>query len=374
LSAVVCLFRNHWDRVDVATPRSVAVLIRSSITLAHRGRRDPAGLGAVWRAHRLANPEMQTYDAAVDLGVSEAELVATACGRSATRLRTDWPHLVAALQGLGCVAVQSRNGNAVHTITGRYGETADWGSSRDLRYSFHRWSSGFAITEGSRRSLQFFDPHGTAVHKVNLTADSKTEAYDALVADFGHDDQRRGQDVEPRRPDPWRLLDAQVDVAALTSRWHDLEAENAFDAMLQAARVGHIQALRLVPDGLASAVANDAPRRVFDTAIANATPIRLTVANEGVAQTWFGPIHRVQIAGPWLRVLGPNLNLGLREAAVDSVWIVRKPPRVGIVSVLELFDASEQRVCEISGVDSGQGMDDPAWRYVLAAIQGLGGT
>jgi putative hemin transport protein len=327
----------------------------------------------VWRAHRLANPEMRAAEAAVDLGVSEAELVATGCGKTATRLTADWSDLVADLHRLGPVQVESRNDHAVHNVTGTYADVAARGDSLVLQYAFRNWSTGFAVVEDSLPGLQFFDPHGTAVHKVGLTADSRVEAYAALVSRYRHDDQETLQGVEPRRPDPWKLLDAQVDVAALTARWHDLQTENEFDEMLYAAKVGHVQALRLVPNGLATAVVTDAPRRVLETVAANATPVRITVANAGVAQTHVGTISSLQLSGRWLRVSGPRLHLQLEESAVASVWIVRKPTRDGIISVLEVFDACERPICEVRGTETARDVEDPAWRFVLAAaIRGEG--
>ena len=157
-------------------------------------KRDPQQLGAVWRDYKQANPDVRIRDAASALSVSEAELVATSVGAAATRLRTDWREIVEAMPALGKIMCLTRNEHCVHEKTGTFGSiqiNAHGGvvldPDIDLRLFFGRWHHGFAVEEavesGPRRSLQFFDVDGTAVHKIYLKPESDAAAYGATLVD-----------------------------------------------------------------------------------------------------------------------------------------------------------------------------------------------
>ena len=52
--------------------------------------------------------------------------------------------------------------------------------------------------KGGSRSLQFYDAHGDAVHKVFSRAGTDLAAWDRLVAEFAAADQSAGEKVAPR--------------------------------------------------------------------------------------------------------------------------------------------------------------------------------
>ncbi|MCA1851910.1 MAG: hypothetical protein LC647_05825, partial [Beggiatoa sp.] len=160
---------------------------------------------------------MRAREAARRLCASEAELVASVCGTSAVRLDPDFGALVASLPALGEVMALTRNEHAVHERTGRY-ENLQIGAAFglvlgpeiDLRLFLQRWRYGFAVTEtgqhGSRRSLQFFDTHGTALHK----ATSRTGAMSRLTSGSSRraavPTSHSGSRCNPRRSErrrPW---------------------------------------------------------------------------------------------------------------------------------------------------------------------------
>jgi putative hemin transport protein len=152
--------------------------------------------------------------------------------------RVDLP-VFAGLSGLGEVMALTRNEHAVHEKTGRYenlqiGATFGLvlGSEIDLRLFFHRWRFGFAVTESgpheTRRSLQFFDRHGTAVHKVYLTPDSDPAAYERLVAENRSADQ--SQRIEVKAKAKSAAATAPVDRALLRAAWSALRDTTSFTA------------------------------------------------------------------------------------------------------------------------------------------------
>ncbi len=141
-------------------------------------------------------PKLRIRDAARELGVSEAELLATRCGESVTRLEGNWGGLIKKFPTLGEVMCLTRNEAAVHERYGTFTEQISFfhemgqvvGPDIDLRLFMTHWEFGFAVMddmeEGPRRSLQFFDADGTAVFKVYLTRQSDVAAYDEFVQKY----------------------------------------------------------------------------------------------------------------------------------------------------------------------------------------------
>ena len=178
-----------------------------------------------WETFQEEHPGVRIRNAAHELGVSEAELVATGCGEHVTRLHGSWKNLLTDLEPLGPVMALTRNDACVHEKTGVYHDVRLMESHEmglvvdeqiDLRLFFSRWHLGFAVAtpwegakDGLRRSLQFFDRHGTAVHKVFLTRKSDVAAYERLVDKYRHTDQQPVQHVAPHAAPEAEQLDAR---------------------------------------------------------------------------------------------------------------------------------------------------------------------
>src|SRR6218665_4044759 len=152
------------------------------------------------RAFRAENPKMRERDIAAQLGISEAALVAAEVGLTAIRIDGDANRFLERAEALGEVMALTRNESVVHEKIGIFenitpGKHASivLGENIDLRIFPGAWAHGFAVTktdgEDVRRSLQFFDKQGTAVHKVHLRAASNLDAYNSIVEDFRLEDQ-----------------------------------------------------------------------------------------------------------------------------------------------------------------------------------------
>ena len=146
-----------------------------------------------WADFRTENPKTRIRDAAAALDVSEAELLATQTGTSAERLEGDFRELLKEVPTLGYVMALTRNDHAVHERSGVYEKVSFkdqtglvLGPDIDLRLFMAHWHFGFAVNENERKSLQFFDRDGTAVHKIYLTEKSDQAAYAALVLSLIH--------------------------------------------------------------------------------------------------------------------------------------------------------------------------------------------
>src|SRR5690554_439143 len=74
-----------------------------------------------WNVMKAEQPKLRIRNAARELSVSEAELLATQCGQSVTRLTVnEWKDLFGQLEKLGTVMSLTRNDDAVHEKHGEF--------------------------------------------------------------------------------------------------------------------------------------------------------------------------------------------------------------------------------------------------------------
>jgi putative hemin transport protein len=337
---------------------------------------EPLPLIERYRALQQEKPALRVRDAARELGVSEAELVAA---EGAVALNGDWGALLEQMPTLGPVMALTRNESCVHERHGRYekvevngGMALVLGPDIDLRLFLRRWAFGFACTQelhsGTRRSLQFFDAQGEAIQKVYLTDDSDATAYGNLVARFRAHETTALKIAPPpalRRDRP----DAEIDVAGLRTAWQALRDTHDFYGMLHRFQVGRLQALRLAGAPLARPIGNEASKAMLDLASARQEPIMVFVANPGCIQIHTGGVRRIARKGPWLNILDEQFNLHLREDRIAHRWIVRKPTEDGMVTGLEVFDAAGELIVQFFGKRKPGRPEREGWRAIIAELE-----
>jgi putative hemin transport protein len=334
-----------------------------------------------WRAYRAEHPKVRIRDAARSLGVSEAELVATGSGDTAIRLQArHWGDVIKSLPALGPVMALTRNDDCVHERHGTYGEVSVngamglvLGEDIDLRLFLNRWRFGFAVREatahGERRSLQFFDGAGQAVHKIYATEHTNVVAFSALVGQFTASDADAPLTIEAPTPAPAARPDSAIDVAGLRDAWSKLGDTHDFFGMLKKFGVGRTQALRLAGREFAEPLRPSAARRTLEIAAERQVPIMVFVGNPGCIQIHTGLVTNLKPVGPWFNVLDPQFNLHLREDKVDNAWIVHKPTRDGAVTSIELFDAAGGTVAQLFGKRKPGLPELPEWRAIVDGVR-----
>lgn len=346
----------------------------------HTLRPQDDDLRARWAAYRAAHPRTRIRNAATALGVSEAALVATGCGDTATRLDGDWDRLIRALPTLGTVKVITRNDLAVHEKLGRFGHISIGpghgmvvNRDIDLRLFMSHWHHGFAVTESTgrsvRRSLQFFDSAGASVHKVYLVEESDEVAYDALVARHRAGDQRTRFEALPHPAESPAPTDESIDHEMLRAHWLKLRDTHDFVDLLRSFGVRREQAFRLAGEDLARQMPVVAFRQALEAAAAAGLPIMIFVGNPGCIQIHTGPVHRVVPSEEWLNVMDPAFELHVREPQIARAWIVRKPTRDGIVTSLELFDEEGRNVLMMFGERKPNRAELDGWRSLVAELE-----
>ena len=323
-------------------------------------------------------------DIASELHISEGELIAAHAGLSladgallgAERLRAEWPAIIGALEPLGEVLALTRNASCVHEKTGVYRRASHnhhvglvLGGEIDLRVFYRQWAHGFAVRELKQdevqRSLQFFDAGGHAVHKIFLKPQSDVAAYDALVTRFADDDQEPGMMVAAMPPLPVELPDTQIDVAAFRAAWADLRDTHDFFALLKQFSVSRLQGLRLAEPRFVQQLDTSCVLDLLNEAAREKVAIMAFVGNPGMIQIHSGPVHKIAVMGPWINILDARFSLHLREDHVASAWVVKKPTVDGLVTSVELFDASGDTIVMFFGERKPGTHELCEWRNVV---------
>ena len=330
------------------------------------------------RRLRALHPQMRERDFARIHSISEAELVAAEVGRSAIRLKVDLEVLLNGLTAAGEVMALTRNESAVHEKIGPYekvvmGPMASMvlGERIDLRIFPQRWAFGFAVEkageEGAvRRSLQFFDAQGNAVHKVHARPATNIEAWEILVGNLRHPEQT---DTIVVTPAPVAADTGQpAGVAELRERWAALTDTHQFFPMLKALRLPRLLALEMVGEDYAWQLDHAAVQALFDGVAGTGLPIMVFVGNGGCIQIHAGPIANTRAIGPWLNVMDETFHLHLRLDQVVSAWAVRKPTANGHVTSVELYDANRELIIQFFGKRQ-EGTDErSAWRALVERL------
>src|SRR5690606_26703446 len=128
-------------------------------------------LTAAWESIKNAKPGIRIRDAAKELGVSEAELLATKTGKDVIRLKGHWPDLLKRLPELGRVMSLTRNDACILENKGPFQKVDTFGGGQhtmatvigpiEYRTFFGAWSVAFSVTEGKAgrtlKSIQVFD-------------------------------------------------------------------------------------------------------------------------------------------------------------------------------------------------------------------------
>ncbi len=328
-----------------------------------------------WYALKNDNPRLRIRDAAARLTVSELELVATGCGQDVTRLVGPWPTLMARLGALGEVMALTRNEQAVHEKTGPYLNIKITphvglvlGKKIDLRIFPGSWKHGFAITgRGARKSLQFFDACGQAVHKIYETKQTDGEAWDALVADFTAADQSSQQALPERAPAPAEDNPAP-DTEGFLAQWRTLKDTHHFYGLLNKHKVTRRQALHLAEGEFTRRVSTVSAQSLLEAAAEKQVSIMVFVGNPGCIQIHTGPVERIAPTGGWINVLDAGFNLHLRQDLVDEAWVVQKPTEDGVVTSLELLSVSGSVIAQFFGERKPGSPELESWRGLVSAL------
>ena len=343
-----------------------------------------------WSQLHQAQPKLHPRDAARQLGVSEAQLLAAGTTWQATRLGADAKDIQALyehLPELGRIKAITRNDDVVLERAGEVAPirrdeqgrvvpgTGLAGGAIDLRFGAAQWGSAFAVVQPGRdgktsRSLQFFDRHGQAVHKIYLDNDQHVADFERLVGQFRSPDQRAALQVEPlpASAPSVRGNPSSADIAELRQSWQELTDVHQFPRLLRELKLSREQALELIGSQSAWRIGPQALQLLIEDASSRHQPIMVFVSNGGMTQIYSGLIDKTAIKGEWYNASAVDFELHVRSGAIHHGWVVRRPTDHGIVTSVEFYDAAgRQLVNFFSRRDRGQ-PETEQWRRMVADL------
>ncbi|PVH24851.1 hemin-degrading factor [Sphingobacterium corticibacter] len=323
--------------------------------------------------YKIANPKTRIRDAATALGVSEAELVAT--NPQNLLLNPAMQEILEEIPSLGRVMALTRNEHAVHERKGIYNKPSFnghmglvVGADIDLRLFMSKWANVFAVSENDRQSIQFFDTLGNAVHKIYLTEESNQEAYQELVKKY----KATNSDLVILQPqvsaESTEKSDEEIDQVAFQQEWLGLQDTHDFFGLLRKHGVTRTQALRLAPAGHATPLALNKVEDLLNIVSEKGLEIMVFIGNANCLQIHTGKAQRILRTGPWINILDPDFNMHLRDEALSSVWIVKKPTNLGAVHSIETYDVEGNLVAQFFGKRKPDVPEREDWRAALESL------
>ena len=327
------------------------------------------------------NVDLRERDLARQLNVSEAQIVAAFCGDGVRRIDADVMRVFPELETLGEVMALTRNESAVHEKIGPYDKVRmhahgpiALGEQIDLRIFGKHWRHGFAVERTDRkgalrRSLQFFDAAGTAVHKIHLRPSSNLEAYRRLVGKLAVEDQSDELQIELDAPNDVEMAAATVaDQARLHQLWSGMTDVHQFPGIMRKLGLSRLQAVHMIGESYAWRLEDDAVSPCLADAAAQDLPIMCFVGNRGCIQIHSGPVMNLKSMGPWLNIMDPTFHLHLRMDHIVETWAVRKPTRDGHVTSVEAYDERGMLIIQFFGKRQEGEDERKAWRALVETL------
>lgn len=337
-----------------------------------------------WSQLRAEEPKLRIKDAAEKLGVKEVELVST--DKNNIRLNDDWKGLFEAVESLGYVMALTRNNSVVHERKGEYhnitfnnhvGLVLD--PNIDLRIFPGKFGFAYAVTVHtpagkSLNSIQFFDKHGVAAHKIYLMNDEHIDHYHALVTNFRHNDQDSYPVVDTSEPaTPYESI-PDFDPEALLADWAELKDTHDFFPLLKKHKAERTHALEIAEGKFTQRVDNMTATNMLHKASEQEVPIMVFVSSGSVIQIHTGKVTRIIKRGHWINVMDPEFNLHLKESDIAKSWIVEKPTEDGIVTSLEIFDKENNNIATFFGERKPGKPELQSWKSLIQELRKEGVT
>lgn len=340
-------------------------------------------LSAIWGEIAAGTAKGYTRDLAASAGVSEAQLVAAGIGNGVVRLDVDWVEAFPRLEEMGEVKIITRNNSIVHEKVGAFGKINIVQTSGlvlngnvDLRIFFGHWHHTFLVSNqtsrGPRTSIQVFDLHGCAVHKIYRLPATDAAAWDRFTGDNVAADQTPGLDVLPPLQLPAPRADDMIDVTGLRGHWQNLKDVHNFHDMLAQFGVGRLQAMQLAGAPWTREVPVSVLAGLLSKAAADALPFMVFVGNPGCIQIHTGTVRNVMERDGWTNIMDPSFTLHVKNAEIASAWVVRKPSRDCVITTLELYDVRGDNCAILCGQRTPGELENPAWTALLEGLPSAG--
>lgn len=333
------------------------------------------------RQLRHENAQMRDRDFAAQFQITEAQLVAAYIGEGVTRLIPDIDQIFPRLADLGEVMALTRNDACVIEKVGTYSDFRPGKHASmvltpeiDLRLFPRHFASAFAVERSSdtgiRRSIQFFDAAGDAVHKVHLRKASNLDSWNELVKELALPEQSCDLAVSPRvPPEPAKSDPQRVD--DLRKAWANMTDTHQFRQLTSKLNMNRLGAYHIAGEPLVRRLAPEAVDQMLHMVRDQKVDVMIFVGNQGCIQIHAGPVQNLRSMGPWQNILDPGFDLHLRLDQLHEVWAVTKPTKRGAAVSIEAFDAQGQAVVQVFGRRDETRDHRPEWNDIVASLPSL---
>ncbi|WGL94360.1 hemin-degrading factor [Arsenophonus nasoniae] len=320
------------------------------------------------------------------LNVTEAELIyACANADDAKRLNVNTTLLLPELTNLGEIKAITANKYATHIHIGEFknvrlnNQTGIVLNPRelDLRIFLDHWAISFALTETSsdnlQHSIQFFDYHGNAMHKIYATEKTNMAVWYKLINQYQMTTNPplnlRPATVHPQSPQITQTVKKQLE-----TDWRNMTNVHQFFQLLQKYNVKRQQIFAAVSDELAYQVDNHALYQILHSAFNQQNEIMIFVGSLGCMQIFTGCIQKLAAyhdklsALQKINVLNPKFSLNVIETGIANSWVTRKPTKDGIVTSLEIFDHHGDPIIQLFGQRTEGEPEQLDWRKQISTL------
>jgi len=338
------------------------------------------------RQAKAENPKKRERELASDLGISEGELVAAWCGDGVIKVSCDLNTILPRMEAVGEVMALTRNESSVHEKVGVYDNyipgkhvSMMLGEMIDMRIFSGKWAHAFAVERDNgdtiRRSLQFFDDFGDAIHKIHLRPDSNLDIWQKLIEDITLDDQSPNIKVDQKILDKPVLNEVTDEILdTLRTRWTKMTDIHQFMMIIRKLKLTRHQAVTHVGEDFAWQLDTDCLHAMLQHAVNDQLPIMCFVGNKGCIQIHTGPITNIKTMGPWLNIMDPNFHLHLRTDHITEVWAVRKPGDKGQVTSLEAYNKDGEIIIQFFGKREEGQEEREGWRFIMENLPRISGN
>ncbi|SFC02002.1 putative hemin transport protein [Marinospirillum celere] len=320
-------------------------------------------------------------DWAKQLNTSEGALQACRIGQEKVWAIQDIRKVLKFLPKLGRVLALTRNAGVVHEYKGCYPEPKLGEQGRhasgifldigglDLRLFMDHWYWGCAFEEetskGKKRSLQFFDHYGQAVHKVFALEESNISAWEELLSDLAAEDPSPLPEFVPQ---PLASNPAPVSPQQLAEEWRQMTDVHQFFSLIRRHRTTRFAALQAVPSDLSRPVKSGALERVVEQAATSGMEVMFFVGSRGCVQIYTGKVSGFKPMRGWLNLFEPNFTLHADPSTFAHAFVTRKPQSGGWVTSLEIFDSEGRILLQMYGRRDEGEPEQQAWTELLASL------
>jgi putative hemin transport protein len=344
-------------------------------------------LAAAWAGIQSAKPSIRIREAAKELGVGEAALLATKVGEQVIRLQGPWPELLKSFKTLGRVMSLTRNDACILEHKGTFQEISIVGEGEnamatvigpiELRVFFKAWHVAFAaVEEKSERvlkSIQVFDKAGDAIIKVYLQEKSDEAAFYKIIDDFRSPDQSAELATTPYAKE---IFKGPSDRDLFLKDWSNLQDTHEFSRLIKTHDVHRYDAVEIASGKFSYQVdANVSARLILEAAALSKVPIMIFAGNRGNLQIHQGKVRTIRVldqghggAQQWLNVLDPDFNMHMRMDFVHTAWVVKKPTSDGHVTSVEFFDREKNFIVQFFGLRKPGIPEREEWRNIIEKL------